>query len=422
MYCRSIWQSNWPTKALLARMHALLDGVLQRTSVAVEFTGSRADYSDFRQAAAGCIAALPAGTGVSSCEWLPQGWPSALVISSNTQASNHVMLVGAFEQKPESMAVYDVLGAVLTAKYMLPELRDRRGAYGATLRFEPNGVTMVSSGGVSVDEAIAVFRGAAAFLRALELAPSELAGFKVSAVSEFDSNAEWERASGLGLACAGRTQADYAAERAAILAVTEDDLKACADELERMIQQATVFAQTTKSAAADVQYPFAAYVDADTGKVTPQLRDDIPASNDTTPVTRGEVAELLADCLVDQSAAEQPDLERFTDVISGSAQANALAKLHDRGLLNGYADGSYCPQEKITRVEFCVIASALTKDTSKAGGQSFRDVPDNHWAYDVIAGMAAQGILEGYDDGTFRPEAPITYQQATLILQRLANA
>lgn len=359
---------------------------------------------------------------LSSCEWLPQGWPSALVISSNTQASNHVMLVGAFEQKPESMAVYDVLGAVLTAKYMLPELRDRRGAYGATLRFEPNGVTMVSSGGVSVDEAIAVFRGAAAFLRALELAPSELAGFKVSAVSEFDSNAEWERASGLGLACAGRTQADYAAERAAILAVTEDDLKACADELERMLQQATVFAQTTKSAAADVQYPFAAYVDADTGKVTPQLRDDIPASNDTTPVTRGEVAELLADCLVDQSAAEQPDLERFTDVISGSAQANALAKLHDRGLLNGYADGSYCPQEKITRVEFCVIASALTKDTSKAGGQSFRDVPDNHWAYDMIAGMAAQGILEGYGDGTFRPEEPITHQQATLILQRLANA
>ncbi len=408
--------------ALLTRMRTLLDGVLQRTGVAAEFTGSRADYTDFQQAVAAYIAALPAGTGASSCEWLPQGWPSALVISSNTQASNHVMLVGAFENRPDSMAVYDVLGAVLTAKYMLPELRDRRGAYGATLRFEPNGVTMVSSGGVSVDEAIAVFRGAAAFLRALELAPSELAGFKVSAVSEFDNNAAWERASGLGLARAGRTQADYAAERAAILAVTEDDLKACADELERMLQQATVFAQTTKSAAAGVQYPFAAHVDGDTGKVTPQLRSDIPVSNDTTPVTRGEVAELLAECLVDQSAAEQSDLERFTDVTSGSAQANALAKLHGRGLLNGYADGSYRPQEKITRAEFCTIASALTKDTSKAGGQSFRDVPDNHWAHDVIAGMAAQGILEGYGDDTFRPEEPITHQQATLILQRLANA
>lgn len=408
--------------ALLTRMRTLLDGALQYTGVAAEFTGSRADYSDFRQAAAAYLAALPAGTGASSCEWLPQGWPSALVISSNTQASNHVMLVGAFENKPDNMAVYDVLSAALTAKYMLPELRDRRGAYGAGLRFEPNGVTMVSSGGVSVDEAVAVFRGAAAFLRTLQLAPSELTGFKVSAVSEFDSNAEWERASGLGLARAGRTQADYAAERAAILAVTEDDLKACADELERMLQQAAVFAQTTKSAAADVQYPFAAYVDADTGKVTPQLRNDIPASSDKTPITRGEVAALLADSLVDQSAAEQPDLSRFTDITPGSTQADALAKLHDRGLLNGYADGSYRSQEKITRAEFCVIASALAKDNSKAGGQSFRDVSDSHWAHDVIAGMAAQGILKGYGDGTFRPEAPITHQQATLILQQLENA
>ena len=408
--------------ALLMSMRTLLDGALQRTGVAAEFTGSRADYSDFRQAAAAYLAALSAGTGASSCEWLPQSWPSALVISSNTQASNHVMLVGAFENKPDNMAVYDVLSAALTAKYMLPELRDRRGAYGAGLRFEPNGVTMVSSGGVSVDEAVAVFRGAAAFLRTLQLAPSELTGFKVSAVSEFDSNAEWERASGLGLARAGRTQADYAAERAAILAVTEDDLKACADELERMLEQATVFAQTTKSAAADVQYPFSAYVDADTGKVTPQLRNDIPALSDKTPITRGEVAALLADSLVDQSAAEQPDLSRFTDITPGSTQADALAKLHDRGLLNGYADGSYRPQEKITRAEFCVIASALAKDNSKAGGQSFRDVSDSHWAYDVIAGMAAQEILKGYGDGTFRPEAPITHQQAVLILQRLANA
>lgn len=218
--------------ALLMRMRVLLDGALYRTGVAAEFTSSRADYSDFRQAAETCIAALPAGTGASSCEWLPQGWPSALVLSSNTRASNHVMLVGAFGKKPDNMA----------------------------------------------------------------------------------------------------------------------------------------------------------------------------------------------DSLADQNTAEHLKLARFVGVSPDSAQANTLAKLYDRGLLNGYADGSYRPQEKITRAEFCVIASALAKDNSKAGGQSFRDVPDGHWAHDVIAGMAAQGILKGYGDGTFRPEAPITHQQSVLILQRLANA
>lgn len=408
--------------ALLEQMRTLLTSALQRTGVSAEFTGSRADYTAFRQAAAGFVTALPVGAGMSSCEWMPQGWPSALVVSSNTQDSNHVMLVGKFEQTPENMAAYDVLSSVLTAKYMLPELRDRRGAYGASLRFDANGVTMVSSGGVSVDEAIGVFRAAAAFLRTMELAPSELAGFKVSAVNEFDMNAEWERASGLSLARAGRTQVDYAAERAAILAVTEDDLKACADELERMVEQGAVFAQTTKSAAQSVQYPFAARVDADTGKITPLLQDSISASGDTTPITRGEVAELLEDSLADQSAAEQPALARFTDVAPGSAQADALAKLHDRSLLNGYADGSYHPDAQITRAEFCVIASALSADTAADSTPMFSDVPGGYWAHDVIAKMSEQGVLQGDGDGTFRPEDPLTHREAALILQRLSAA
>ena len=136
--------------ALLGRMRDLLDCALQRTGVSADFTGSQTDYTSFRQAAADFVTSLPVGTGASSCEWLPQGWPSALVVSSNTQDSNHVMLVGQFDETPENMAAYTVLGSVLTAKYMLPELRDRRGAYGASLRFDANGVTMVSSGGVGV--------------------------------------------------------------------------------------------------------------------------------------------------------------------------------------------------------------------------------------------------------------------------------
>lgn len=104
-----------------------------------------------------------------------------------------------------------------------------------SLRFGSKGVTMVSSGGVSVDEAVAAFRAAAAFLRTMDLAPSKLAGFKVGAVSELDSNTAWSCASAAGLAREGCTQADYAVARAAILAVTEEELKMCANELERMV-------------------------------------------------------------------------------------------------------------------------------------------------------------------------------------------
>ena len=189
-----------------------------------------------------------------------------------------------------------------------------------------------------------------------------------------------------------------------------------------MIEQGTVFAQTTAAAADAVQYPFAARVDAVSGKVTPLMKDGIPASDDTAPITRGEVAALLADSLVDQSAAEQSGLVRFTDVTQGGAQADALAKLHDRGLLKGYADGSFHPDAQITRAEFCVIASALSASEPAGGALSFADVPDDYWAQEVIARMAAQGILKGSGNGLFRPEEPITHREATLILQRLSAA
>lgn len=406
--------------ALLEQMRTLLERVLQRTGVVAEFTGSRADFEAFRRAAVAFVAALPAGTGISSCEWISGGWPSALVVSSNTQDANHVMLTGQFRTPPENMAVYDVLGPLLTAKYMLPELRDKRGAYGASLLFDANGVTMVSSGGVSVDEAVAVFRGAADYLRSMQLAPSELAGFQVNAVNTFDMDAEWSRVSGLGLARSGRTQADYAAERAAILSLTEDDLKACADELEAMVAQNRVFAQTTRAAGKNVQFPFAARVDAATGKVTPLLKTNIPRSDDTAPVTRGEAAVLLADSLTDQTAVEQPELARFADVSPDSAHAAALARLHDRGLLNGYADGSYQPDALLTRAEFCVIASTLSDSDSTAGAPVFTDVYQGYWAQAAIEKMAAQNILQGDGDGCFRPEEPITAQEITLILQRLS--
>ncbi|WP_281693327.1 S-layer homology domain-containing protein [Agathobaculum desmolans] len=408
--------------ALLEQMRVLWEQALTKTGVSAELTGSDTAYRVFRREAAALLAALPEGTGTASCDWLAGGWPSALVVTRGTQDANHVMMTGAFAKIPENMAVYDVLAPVLTAKYILPELRDRRGAYGAGLRFDAAGVTVSCAGGVSVDEAVAVFRGAAAYLRTLELSEGELAGFKVNALNEFDQYGAWERGSGAALARSGRTQAEYAAERKGILQVTVQDLRACAADLEEMLSQGHVFAHTTAAAAAGTRFPFAARADAATGRVTPLLRDDLTVSADRSPVTRGEMAVLLADSLADRTAAEQPDRPRFTDTGSVPAEVQrALAKLYDRGLLQGYEDGSFRPEAPITRAEFCAIASALSADGSAADAPAFTDVPRGHWAYPVIAKMAAQGILQGKGNGKFEPNDTITHQEVTLILQRLAR-
>ena len=114
---------------------------------------------------------------------------------------------------------------------------------------------------------------------------------------------------------------------------------------------------------------------------------------------------LLADSLTDQTAVEQPELARFADVSPDSAHAAALARLHDRGLLNGYADGSYQPDALLTRAEFCVIASTLSDSDSTAGAPVFTDVYQGYWAQAAIEKMAAQNILQGDGDRSFGSSA-----------------
>lgn len=399
--------------ALLARLRGLLDTALTRGGIAVNFTGGEADYHTFQTAAKPFLAALPEGGGVSSCEFLPGFWPSALVVATGTQDGNHVMIDGVYEE-PVDLATLRVLGSVLGSKYMLPELRDKRGAYGANVRFDQDGMTMACAGGVPVDEVIAVFKGVGAYVRGLTLTESELNGYIIGALKEYDEEAEWSRGNGAALARTGKTQADFDRERAALMAVTLNDLRACADLLDRMTAQNRVFAQVNAAEAAKIQFPFACRADADTGRVRPMLRADLPQNGAKTPLTRKQAAELLAESLIDQTAVERPELPRFTD-----ASSDALSRLHDRGLLHGYADGSFHPDAPITRAEFCVIADALAP-SGPADGPSFSDVGGGHWAHTVISRMAGLGYLKGDPEGTFRPEDTITGAEALAILRRIS--
>ena len=407
--------------ALLARLRGLMASALQRSGIAADFTGSDTDYYAFQTAAKTILAPLPEGHGVSSCEFLPGGWPSALVVCSNAQDSTHVMQFISWSDE-QDMAALRVLAKVLKAKYLLPELRDRLGAYGANISVEAEHFSFSSAGGVPIDTTIEVYQRAADWLRNLSLTENELNGYIIGALRDYDDRAKWSRTSALDIAQSGLTQSDYARERAEILSVTTERLKACAPLLDQMQTQGHVFAQTTKAAEKNTKYPFACRVDADTGVETPLLLPDIAESPDQTPLTRGGMAALLAQNLRDQSAAEQSGLARFSDVALGSETADALAKLHDRGVLNGYPDGTFRPDHPITRAEFCAIASTLLRDGTSSAVPAFTDVPASHWAYGVISRMAAQGILLGGGDGTFRPESPITRHEATLILRRLAGA
>ena len=114
----------------------------------------------------------------------------------------------------------------------------------------------------------------------------------------------------------------------------------------------------------------------------------------------------------------------FIDVPQDAWYAEAVNVLASLGIINGYKDGSFLPNKAITRAEFAAVATRFAD--AKGGTVEFSDVPDDFWAKDNIATAAAYGWINGYEDGTFRPNGLIRRAEAATIvnhmLYRIADA
>ena len=121
--------------------------------------------------------------------------------------------------------------------------------------------------------------------------------------------------------------------------------------------------------------------------------------------------------LTEQIEADKTYASSFNDVPAIHWAANCIGYMEQFGIVTGYADGSFRPDAPVTRVEFAAIASRFEKLTE--GTKSFADVPPNHWAASYINFAATRGWVNGYADGTFRPENPITRAEVAAVTCRL---
>lgn len=130
-------------------------------------------------------------------------------------------------------------------------------------------------------------------------------------------------------------------------------------------------------------------------------------------ITRAEVSAIFYRLLTD-SAREQyaASSSRFADA-NNSWAAKEIATLTNAGILKGYNDGTFRPNASITRAEYAAIASRF--DKLSGGTKTFADVPSSHWAYAAITSAAEKGWVNGYSDGTFRPENAITRAEVVKI-------
>ena len=107
---------------------------------------------------------------------------------------------------------------------------------------------------------------------------------------------------------------------------------------------------------------------------------------------------------------------KFPDISNHWAKGyiNAVA---DKGIVNGYEDGNFRPNENITRAEFAKIIAKMLGGTSQNSNVEFTDTAE-HWAQPYIAALAEKDMIAGYSDGTFRPDLPITRAEAVAVINR----
>ncbi|MBQ9921429.1 MAG: S-layer homology domain-containing protein, partial [Clostridia bacterium] len=137
-------------------------------------------------------------------------------------------------------------------------------------------------------------------------------------------------------------------------------------------------------------------------------------------ITRAEVTAMFYRLLNEKTRNELTDASSsFADVDASAWSFEYVRALHTLGMINGRGNNMFYPDEYITRAEFAVICTRFD-DSAYEGTAVFSDIAD-HWAKNEINEAAARGWILGFGDGTFRPDENITRAQAMTIINRMLD-
>lgn len=135
-------------------------------------------------------------------------------------------------------------------------------------------------------------------------------------------------------------------------------------------------------------------------------------------ITRAEAATVFFRLLTDEARdANLTDRSPYPDVSAGDWYNKAIATLSRMGILSGYEDGSFRPNATVTRAEFAAMAARFDTE-AKPVDTPFTDLT-GCWAADEIAKAYGKGWVNGYGDNTFRPNGPITRAEAVTLINRV---
>ena len=136
-------------------------------------------------------------------------------------------------------------------------------------------------------------------------------------------------------------------------------------------------------------------------------------------ITRAEVATIFFRLLTDDARQRNWSSENnFSDVSADKWYNNAVSTLCHMGVLGGYSDGTFRPNAPITRAEFAKIDVSFAQANGSAVYSYFTDVKTTDWFAPYVTAAKDSSLIEGYSDGSFKPENRITRAEACAIVNR----
>ncbi len=127
-------------------------------------------------------------------------------------------------------------------------------------------------------------------------------------------------------------------------------------------------------------------------------------------------------CIVLMCAMASNSFASFIDVDENTMYKDAIERLSESGILQGYPDGRFGKDENLTRAQFAKIVTIMTGNSDVATTkktETFKDVDSSHWAIGYVNVASEKGLITGYPDGSFAPDENINYAQAVTVIIRM---
>ena len=135
----------------------------------------------------------------------------------------------------------------------------------------------------------------------------------------------------------------------------------------------------------------------------------------------GKYADTTPLSVAEKYALSEYTQRTFSD-LTDTPYANSVNTLATYRLLGGYGDGTFRPENNLSRAEFCaMVGNVMALKTSPVTQSRFYDVAETDWYAPIVHELHARGLLSGYDDGSFRPNSTISQQEVVAILSKLST-